>query len=108
MKTLRLLSAVVFVGLMASCSITTPVTMTNNDMGTKVGVATNNCLSYGPPQRLLNGELIPVSGGWCFNDKKYSVADAARDGGISRVATVDLKITNYVFFYKYELIVTGE
>lgn len=105
---------------LASCSVSVPVTVTNNSMGTKTGVATNNCLSAPVPPETYNaaaqygvinsgyGNVKAVSGGWCFNDKKYSIADAAANGGISKVATVDLKITNYVFFFKYELIVTGE
>jgi len=94
--------------LLSSCSITMPVTAPDNANAGKVGTATNNCVSYAQVGRLFNGDLIPISGGWCFNDKKYGIAEAARDGGINKVATVDLKVTSYIFFYKYELIVTGE
>ena len=94
--------------MISSCSITKPLTATNNPIGSKTGVATNNCLSYAPATRLAQGDLIAISGGLCFNDNKYSIADAANNGKIQKVATVDLKITNYIIFYKYELIVTGE
>jgi hypothetical protein len=92
-----------------ACSITMPVTVTNNPIGTKVGVATNNCINAAPISfEHAFGGFYPVSRGWCFNDKAYSLADAAQNGGISKIATVDLKSTNYLFFYKFELIVTGE
>ncbi len=108
MKIFKSLAFVAVAGFLASCSVTSPLTATNNAMSGKVGKATNNCLSAAPLTRLANGELMPISGGWCFNDKKYDIYNAAMNGGITKVATVDLKITNYLFFQKYELIVTGE
>lgn len=108
MKLLKSLLFITVVGLFASCSVTKPLTATNNPIGDKTGVAKNSCLSAAPLTRLAGGDLIPVSGGVCFNDKKYSLYDAAMDGDINKIATVDLKITNYIIFYKYELIVTGE
>jgi hypothetical protein len=109
MKSLRnaLLGAVAIA--LTSCSVTMPVTVTNNSIGSKVGVASNSCLGALPATAVAMGQdFFPVSGGLCFNDKRYSLADAAKDGGISRIATVDLKETNYLIFFKYELIVTGE
>jgi hypothetical protein len=108
MKTFKSLVFVAIAGLMASCSSTMPLTATDNAMSGKVGKATNNCLSYAKPPRLANGDMIAVSGGLCFNDDKYDIYNAAMNGGISKVATVDLKVTSYILFYKYELIVTGE
>ena len=94
---------------LCSCSITMPVTVTNNAIGSKVGVAKNNCLGQLPATTAAMGQdFFPVSGGLCFNDKNYSLADAAKNGGISKIATVDLKETNYLIYFKYELIVTGE
>jgi hypothetical protein len=110
MKLLKnIFAGLALVSFMASCSTTMPLTVTNNSIGTKVGVAKNNCLSYAPISfNSAMGDFYPASGGFCFNDKRYSLADAAKDGGISRIATVDLKMTNMILFYKYELIVTGE
>ena len=99
----------VVASIMVSCSTTYPIAITNNTMGGKVGVAKNNCLSYAPMVPMPGqSEFIPVSGGMCFNDRKYGIAEAAMNGGITKVATVDMKVTNYVIYYKYELIVTGE
>lgn len=108
MKLINYISGLAFVALLTSCSVTMPITATNNASSGKVGKASNSCLSYGSAARLFQGDLIPVSGGWCFNDKNYDIATAAKNGGISKVATVDLKITNYIIYYEYELIVTGE
>lgn len=108
MKTLRNLLFVAIAGFMASCNTTYPLIATDNGMSGKVGIAKNNCLSAAPLPRLAGGELIAVSGGKCFNDKKYDIYNAAMNGGITKVATVDLRVTNYLVFYKYELIVTGE
>ena len=109
MKTLRNTFFGVLAVALTSCSVTMPVTVTNNPIGSKVGVAKNNCLGELPPNAVAMGQdFYPVSGGLCFNDKRYSLADAAKNGGISRIATVDLKETNYLIFFKYELIVTGE
>lgn len=108
MKNFRLLLVAAFAGILSSCSVTMPVTATDNASSGKVGTAKNNCLGQLPRATLVYGQLINVSGGLCFNDDKYSLYDAAMNGGISKIATVDLKHTNYVFFHKYELIVTGE
>ena len=41
-------------------------------------------------------------------NKKFGVIEAAKKGDIDKVATVDLKVTNFVIFQKVEIIVTGE
>lgn len=107
MKTLRNAFFGAIAIALSSCSVTMPVTVTNNSMGTKTGIAKNNCLGVGTPV-YAGQDFFPVSGGLCFNDKNYGLAEAAKNGGISRIATVDLKVTDYLIFYKYELIVTGE
>lgn len=107
MKLINYIPMIAAAALFSSCSITLPVTATNNPNAGKVGVATNNCLFMAPPKIGGTG-FFPVSGGFCFNDKKYGIAEAARNGGINKVATVDLKVTDYIIFSKYELIVTGE
>lgn len=90
----------------SSCSVTNPLTATNNPIGDKVGTSKNSCLfganTYGA------GPGLATSYGICFNTKDYGIYEAAKAGGISKVATVDLKTTNYLFFTKFELIVTGK
>ena len=106
-KIQNLIAIMLFAILAVSCSITTPITATNNPIGKKVGTATNTCLFSGfvMPQQ---GNLILTSSGLCLNTGDYSIYDAAEDGNISKVATVDLKTTNFVLWKKYTLIVTGE
>ncbi|MFN8438227.1 MAG: TRL domain-containing protein [Cytophagales bacterium] len=95
---------------LASCSVTLPLEVTNNPIGTKVGkISTPTIFSW------MAGTGLGVSGyynrfsskGWRFN-KDYCLYNAAKSAGITKVATVDLKTTNYILFRKYELIVTGE
>lgn len=84
----------------SSCSTIVPVTATNNPIGSKVGKSQTSIL-FGTANRANLGA------GLVFN-KDYGVVDAARKADINKVATVDLKVTNYYIFTKAELIVTGE
>jgi hypothetical protein len=89
----------IFIGLIAaaaitltSCSITYPGQATTNPVGTKVGKASGTCYL-----RIL-----------CF-DVDYSIHSAAKNGGISKIATVDVKTTNVLgIIWTFETIVTGE
>jgi len=82
------LSAVAF---MTSCSITAPLTATGNTIGKKVGTAKANVI------------LGMTFGG------DYSIQTAARNGGITKVSTVDVTHKNVLFvFMSYKTIVTGE
>lgn len=93
MKKIRTLLALVAVGFaMASCSLTLPVAATNNPVGSKVGTAT------------ATGYL-----GVLFFNADASIRTAARNGGITRISTVDIKQGNILgLIYTYETIVTGE
>jgi uncharacterized protein YdbL (DUF1318 family) len=86
---LMLLSAA---ALMASCSLTLPVNATSNEVGSKVGTAR------------ATGYL-----GVLFFDADASIQTAARNGGITKISTVDIKTTNVLnIVITYETIVTGE
>lgn len=86
------------IGLMlASCATINPVTATNNTVGAKEGTVETVCV-FG-----FGG----ISSGFVLN-KDYSVAAAAKNGGITKIGSVDLKVQNFVFFTKNTLIVTGE
>jgi hypothetical protein len=108
----KLFGILIAAGFLASCSTTHPLTATGNPIGDKVGTSSNGCLGYTPstlPSASAAGEgFVYISGGLCFNNNDYGVIDAAKNGGIDKVATVDLKVTNFILFHKYELIVTGE
>ncbi|WP_066756167.1 TRL domain-containing protein [Crocinitomix algicola] len=86
------------VGLVAtSCSVTSPVTATNNEIGSKVGKSETTCVfGYGG-----------ISSGIVLN-KNYGIAEAAKNGNINTIATVDLKIQNFIIVRKHTLIVTGK
>ena len=92
---MKKVKAIIILGLvsmfLAGCSLTIPVAATSNAVGSKVGTATGTCFF---------GQL-------CF-DADASVRAAAANGGITKVSTVDLKISNKLFILvSYECIVTG-
>ena len=77
---------------LASCTVTVPYDLTSNPVGTKVGKASGTCYF-----RVL-----------CF-DVDYSIHTAAKNGGINKIATVDIKTTNVLgIIWTFETIVTGE
>lgn len=85
------------VATLASCSMTTPVTATNNPIGNKTGKSETTCVFYAGG---LSSGIV--------TNKNYGIAEAAKKGKITKIATVDLKVKNYIFFTKNTLIVTGE
>ena len=89
-KIIFLISAVSM--FITSCSITMPVSATSNPVGSKVGKA-------------------KASGffGMIYIDADASIQQAAKNGGITKISTVDMKKTNFLgIFTGYECIVTGE
>lgn len=78
--------------IMSSCSLTLPVGATSNPVGNKVGSAT---APYFLNFLVFNGDA--------------SIQSAAKNGGITKISTVDLKQTNILgLFGTYVCIVTGE
>lgn len=89
-KTIFALLAVV--AMMSSCSLTLPVAATSNPVGTKVGTAK------------ATGFL-----GILFFNADASIRTAAKNGGITKISTVDIKQGNVLnLIVTYETIVTGE
>ena len=77
--------------IMSSCSITLPVAATSNAIGNKVGKSSGTC---------------PF--GLCFN-VDASIQTAARNGGISKISTVDYTQKNVLnLIITHETTVTGE
>lgn len=77
--------------VMASCSITMPLAATSNPAGKKVGTA---------KAKIICGLVF---GG------DYSVQTAAKNGGITKISTVDVKAFNALgIFQTRTCIVTGE
>jgi hypothetical protein len=83
---------VAIAAVMSSCSLTLPVNATSNPVGNKVGTAK------------ATGYL-----GILFFDQDASIRAAAKNGGITRISTVDIKQTNILnLIITFETIVTGE
>jgi hypothetical protein len=93
MKSIKLLIAFIVTGaLLASCSITLPVAASSNPVGSKRGQSTGTC----------------YLGVLCF-DVDASIQTAAKNAGITKISTVDLKTTNVLnIIVTYTTVVTGE
>jgi len=93
MKKLKTIAAVIAAAaLMSSCSLTLPVNATSNPVGSKVGTASGT------------GYL-----GFLFFNADASIQKAAKNGGITKISTVDIKQTSILnLIVTYETIVTGE
>ncbi len=77
---------------LASCSLTLPVAATSNAVGSKVGTSK------------ATGYL-----GILFFDQDASIRAAAKNGGITKISTVDIKSTSLLnIIVTYETVVTGE
>jgi hypothetical protein len=86
---------VLFISLLAlfltSCAVTLPVNATSNKVGNKVGMSK------------ATGYLNVL-----WFDQDASIQKAAKQGGITKISTVDLKQTNMLgIIQTYECIVTG-
>ena len=92
MKTKFLAICASLILVLSSCSLTQPVSASSNPVGSKVGTATGTCfLGY-----------------LCFG-ADASIQSAAKNGGITKVSTVDLKTNNLLgIIVTYTCIVTGE
>jgi len=90
LKTVFALATVV--AMMSSCSLTFPVNATSNPVGKKVGTAK------------ATGYL-----GILFFNADASIKKAAKQGGITKISTVDVKYSSILgLVVSYETIVTGE
>ena len=85
-------AAALVAGVMSSCALTLPVNATSNAVGSKVGRAQ------------ANGFFTVL-----FFNQDASIQRAAKNGGITKISTVDLKATNILgIITNFETIVTGE
>jgi len=92
-KKAKFLAIVFALGLLfSSCSLTLPVNATGYAVGSKVGTAT------------ATGYL-----GVLFFNADASIRTAAKNGGITRISSVDIKQTSLLgIIVTYETIVSGE
>ncbi|MDR1099285.1 MAG: TRL-like family protein [Treponema sp.] len=87
--------ALALMSLAACSSITTPVMITDNPVGSKTGEVTAT-VSY-----------IPLIG-YVVTSGDSSLSSAAANGGITRIATVERRVETTPFSTKITTIVTGE
>ncbi len=76
---------------LASCSVSMPGMATQNPVGTKEGVA----------ERTI---WLGIS----FGHTDLGLATAAKNGGITKIATVDYEVVGGLFSTTYRVVVTGE
>jgi hypothetical protein len=87
---------------LASCVYTAPYMVTDNPIGTKVGKSIGTCYDFLGIFSLLGNHAM------CFN-ADFSIHTAAKNGGINKIATVDIKRTSVLgIVITYETTVTGE
>ena len=80
--------------MIMSCSVTTPVAATSNEVGSKVGISkTNGLFDF-----------------FFFDGGDASIATAAKNGKISKISTVDFrkKIKFFGIIVSHETMITGE
>jgi hypothetical protein len=107
-KTLKtILTFGVGVVMLSACSFTKPYAVTNNTVNAKKGISTTKVI-FGLGGVGSNNPFHPVSSAGIRFNKNYGIQEAAKNGGITKVGSVDLKYTNYILFGVYELQVTGE
>lgn len=100
MKNLKkILSVACLTAIISSCTTIYPVTATNNSLGGKTGTSQTGILGHAGYGDLGTGLVL---------NGDYGVIEAAENGNIEHVGSVDLKVTNYYIFTKAEIIVSGE
>jgi hypothetical protein len=77
--------------VLASCSMSMPGIATQNPVGTKEGIAERKIFL-----------------GIAFGHTDLSLVTAAKNGGITKIATVDYEIQGGLFSKTYRVVVTGE
>jgi uncharacterized protein YjdB len=105
MKNIQIVIAALCVAVLSSCSVTMPYAVTNNTIGDKVGKSETTII-FGTA--IASGSSKTLGLGVMVTNKNYGIVEAIKDGDISSVATVDLKVTNFLLWQKVEVIVTGE
>jgi TRL-like protein family len=91
-KSIKMFAILIASGaIISGCSIALQVNTTSNTIGSKVGTAKSNVV-FG---LVFNGDA--------------SIKTAAKNGGITKISTFDMKSTNALgLFITFETIITGE
>lgn len=92
MRTIKsLLAILISTTCLISCSVTTPIKVTDNEIGQKVGKSSYTIILGVRP---FNGNA--------------GIKTAAENGDIDKIATVDRKITSGIFVTTVTTVVTGK
>jgi hypothetical protein len=95
MKKVLVFLAILVVLVITGCTTTAPFDVTDNSAGAKVGESSGTVLLYG----IFTKDLVV----------DYSIQTAAKNAGITKVATVDRKVYDVLGIVRtYTTIVTGE
>jgi hypothetical protein len=95
MKKVLVFLAILAVLAITGCTTTAPFDLTNNTAGSKVGESSGTVILGG----IFTKDLVV----------DYSIQTAAKNAGITKVATVDTKVYRVLSFVTtYTTIVTGE
>jgi hypothetical protein len=100
MKNIKILLFIGAAFFVTSCTVTRPFAVTNNEIGDAVGTSKTTLIfgtSAGP-----NLEQALYS-----TNKDFGLIEAAKNGNIDKIATVDVKTSNYGFITQVKIIVTG-
>ncbi|PCJ65618.1 MAG: hypothetical protein COA58_09440 [Bacteroidetes bacterium] len=100
MKNLKTLILVGVVALASSCTLVRPYAVTNNEIGDAVGVSRTTVILGGSAGDQLQQGLFSTN-------KNFGVIEAAKNGNIDKVATVDVEASNYWLISTVKVIVTG-
>lgn len=110
MKMKLILTVFLSAVLLSSCMVTTPFMVTNNPVGKKEG--RSSTISFFSGQAAATSHYAPAAARQMYHglilNQDFGIAEAAKNGKISKIATVDFKVSSFVFFTKQEFIVTGE
>jgi len=100
-KIICLVLALVTIFTMTACSVVIPIGATGNNLGSKVGEASTKFLG-------LFSVNVDEAGKITLVDGDSSVATAAKNGGITKISTVDVKLVLDKVFFTITTVVTGE
>lgn len=96
-KTLLIASAMLF---LASCTLVRPYAVTNNEVGDAVGVSRTTLILGASSGVQLEQALFSTN-------KNFGVIEAARNGNIDKIASVDVETSTYWIVTTVKIIVTG-
>lgn len=87
---------------LTNCTTTIPIAATNNSVGNKKGVSKTAVLlgTVNTDKNLVQGLIV--------SNSEFGVIEAVENDNIEIISTVDMKISNYFFFKRVELIVNGQ